>query len=136
MRIQLALNVTDLDTAVSYYRELFGVEPHKRRAGYANFAVDEPPLKLVLFENPGADSPLNHLGIEVFSQAKLDQATHRLTRAGIAERSEHETTCCHATQNKVWSTAPDGLRWEWYRIIDDDPDSSVIEKTPTLSRCC
>ncbi len=121
MRLQLALNVRDLDEAVDYYGKLFGVKPHKRRAGYANFAIENPPLKLVLFENPAADERLNHLGVEVLGQSELDGAVKRLMAADILYQEQTETTCCHATQNKAWSKEPQGLSWEWYRITDDDP---------------
>ncbi len=118
-RVQLALNVRDLEEAIGYYSELFGVEPHKRESGYANFAIDEPPLKLVLFENPDAAERLNHLGVEVFQQAEVDAATERFRRAGIAGAEAKEETCCFATQNKIWSRDPQGLRWEWYRVLED-----------------
>jgi catechol 2,3-dioxygenase-like lactoylglutathione lyase family enzyme len=133
MRLQLALNVPDIDAAVSYYSNLFGVDPHKRRDGYANFAIDQPALKLVLFENPGADEHLNHLGVEVFEEEEVDQARQRLDAAGILGQVESETQCCHATQDKVWSRQHDGLSWEWYRIVDDTPDSAgdALGKT-----CC
>ncbi len=118
-RVQLALNVRDLSEAIAYYSELFGIEPNKRESGYANFAIDEPPLKLVLFENPDAAERLNHLGVEVFQQAEVDAATERFQRAGIAGAEETEETCCFATQNKIWSRDPQGLRWEWYRVLED-----------------
>jgi catechol 2,3-dioxygenase-like lactoylglutathione lyase family enzyme len=121
MRLQLALNVRDLAEAVAYYSKLFDAEPHKRRAGYANFAIDTPPLKLVLFENPSAPERLNHLGVEVFEPEQIEAASQRLADAGILDETQHEETCCHATQDKVWSQEPQGLRWEWYRITDDDP---------------
>ncbi|MEO1035817.1 MAG: ArsI/CadI family heavy metal resistance metalloenzyme [Pseudomonadota bacterium] len=120
MRLQLALNVPDLDASVDYYSRLFGVSPHKRKVGYANFQIDNPPLKLVLFENAAADERINHLGVEVEQQATLDAAAGRLTRAGIAAGPAHETDCCHSRQAKIWSTAPDGVAWEWYRITDDE----------------
>ncbi len=119
MRIQLALNVSDLERAVAYYSKLFGVAPHKRKPGYANFAVDRPPLKLVLFESPGADERLNHLGVEVFEEAEVEEASGRLEREGIAAALERDSTCCFASQNKVWSVDPDGTRWEWYRVLAD-----------------
>jgi catechol 2,3-dioxygenase-like lactoylglutathione lyase family enzyme len=119
MRIQLALNVADLEQAVDYYSRLFGVAPHKRRPGYANFAIDAPPLKLVLFENPEAAERLNHLGVEAFDQSEVDAAVARLREAGIADAEERESTCCYAKQNKVWSRDPQGLRWEWYRVLED-----------------
>ena len=125
MRLQLALNVDNLDEAVSYYQKLFNAEPHKRRAGYANFAIDQPPLKLVLFENPGANERLNHLGVELFDDAEVDAAAERLSKEGILDRVQAETICCHAAQNKIWSKEHQGLSWEWYRILDDTPSAAV-----------
>ena len=119
MRLQLALNVNDLDRAVDFYSRMFGAPVHKRKPGYANFAIENPPLKLVLFERPGAGERINHLGVEVFRDEDVAAATKRLQTAGIEHRSEAETHCCHATQNKVWATEPEGLAWEWYRITDD-----------------
>ena len=119
MRLQLALNVTDLDKAIDFYSRLFGAPVHKRKPGYANFAIENPPLKLVLFENPDAPERINHLGVEVFRDEDVAAATERFEAAGIDHLIEGETQCCHATQNKVWATEPEGLRWEWYRITDD-----------------
>ncbi len=119
MRVQLALNVANLDEAVDFYSKLFDVKVNKRKPGYANFAIDEPPLKLVLFENPDATERLNHLGVEVFEDEQVQAATDRLKEAGLAGAVEDEATCCYATQNKVWSTDPQGMRWEWYRVIED-----------------
>jgi len=133
MRLQLALNVPDLEAAVSYYSKLFGVEPHKRRDGYANFAIDEPPLKLVLFENADTQDRLNHLGVEVMEPADLGEALERLTDAGLVEEVQREETCCHATQDKIWSRAPDGSRWEWYRITDDQPAPA---RESAAGTCC
>lgn len=121
MRLQLALNVPDLAAAVSYYSKLFGTEAHKIREGYANFAIDEPPLKLVLFENAETQDRLNHLGVEVVEPEEIGKALQRLTDAGLVEEVQRDETCCHATQDKIWSRAPDGSRWEWYRITDDQP---------------
>jgi catechol 2,3-dioxygenase-like lactoylglutathione lyase family enzyme len=119
MRIQLALDVDDLEAAIEFYSKLFGAEVNKRKPGYANFAIDEPPLKLVLFENPGSDQRLNHLGVEVFDDEDVHVATDRLREAGMADLVEDETTCCYAKANKVWAVDPQGLRWEWYRVIED-----------------
>jgi catechol 2,3-dioxygenase-like lactoylglutathione lyase family enzyme len=119
MRIQLALNVRNLDEAVDFYAKLFGARVNKRKPGYANFAIDQPPLKLVLFEAPDAPEHLNHLGVEVFDAADVTRATDRLKAAGLETRVEDQTTCCYATQDKVWATAPDGERWEWYRVTQD-----------------
>lgn len=119
MRVQLALNVENLDEAVEYYSKLFGAEVNKRKPGYANFAIDQPPLKLVLFEAPGASERLNHLGVETFEQSDVDDAIRRFDAAGIKEKEESGSTCCFATQNKVWSLDPQGMRWEWYRVLAD-----------------
>jgi catechol 2,3-dioxygenase-like lactoylglutathione lyase family enzyme len=118
----LALNVRDIDEAVAYYSKLFHAEPHKRRPGYANFALDAPPLKLVLFENPNAKERINHLGVEVFEATQIAETHERLVEAGVLDEVETDTLCCHATQDKLWSHEPQGLRWEWYQILDDDPD--------------
>jgi predicted enzyme related to lactoylglutathione lyase len=121
MRIQLALNVRDLDLAVDYYSKLFDAAPAKRRPGYANFALDRPPLKLVLIEAPGAPERLNHLGVEVFEQGDVEEAIGRLQAAGIAGEIEVDKTCCYARQNKIWSRDPQGARWEFYRVLADSP---------------
>lgn len=119
MRVQLALNVDDLEKAVEFYSKLFGVAVNKRKPGYANFAIDEPPLKLVLFENPEASERLNHLGVEVFDAEEVSAATERLKQAGMADLVEDQVTCCYAKSDKVWSTDPQGMRWEWYQVIED-----------------
>ncbi len=119
MRVQLALNVRNLEEAVEFYSKLFDVKVNKRKPGYANFAIEQPPLKLVLFENPDADERLNHLGVEVFDDADVRAASDRLKAAGLVDSVEDEHTCCHATQNKVWALDPQGMRWEYYRIVED-----------------
>jgi catechol 2,3-dioxygenase-like lactoylglutathione lyase family enzyme len=126
MRLQLALNVRNIEEAVAYYAKLFGVQPHKLRPGYANFAIERPPLKLVLFENPDAAERINHLGVEVFEQEEVEVAFQRLEPEGLVEEVQHGETCCYATQDKVWSREPQGLRWEWYRITDDAPDEAAL----------
>ena len=121
-RVQLALNVNDIDQAVSFYTRLFGTEPAKRRPGYANFAITEPPLKLVLLENPGQGGTLNHLGVEVDSAGAVDAEQARLAQAGLAAVDERDTTCCYARQDKFWvKGAPDGERWEIYTVLADSP---------------
>ena len=110
MRLQLALNVKDLDAAVDFYSKMFGVPVNKRKPGYANFAIDAPPLKLVLFELPDAPERLNHLGVEVFDDEDVSAATTRLREQGMEHLVEDETTCCYAKANKVWATEPDGSR--------------------------
>ncbi len=120
-RVQLALNVADLDGSVEFYTKLFGVSPHKRREGYANFAVLEPPLKLVLIENASAAGTLNHLGVEVESTAEVHAAVDRLNEQGLATREEMDTLCCYAQQDKVWVNDPAGAPWEVYTVTDDNP---------------
>lgn len=127
MRLQLALNVRNLEEAVEFYSKLFGAQVNKRKPGYANFSIDEPPLKLVLFEDPEADERLNHLGVEVFDDEDVHAATKRLKDADMLDRVEDEETCCYATQNKVWSVDPEGTRWEWYRVIDDSEEFGSAE---------
>ena len=129
-RIQLALNVIDLEQAVRFYTQMFGVEPAKRKPGYANFAIQDPPLKLVLFESSEATERLNHLGVEVSDDADVHEATERLKAGGLEHLVEDETTCCYAQQNKVWAREPDGLRWEWYRVL---ADTSEFGRAPDLS---
>jgi catechol 2,3-dioxygenase-like lactoylglutathione lyase family enzyme len=123
-RIQLALNVSDIEKAVDFYRRLFGTEPAKRRPGYASFAVAEPPVKLVLIENPGAAGRLNHLGVEVESSEIVAAEAARLRREGIPTRNEDGVTCCHAVQDKVWVADPDGEPWEVYTVLADAPPAS------------
>jgi catechol 2,3-dioxygenase-like lactoylglutathione lyase family enzyme len=118
-RVQLALNVDDIDAAVAFYSTLFHAEPAKRRPGYANFALDEPALKLVLLENPGRAGSLNHLGVEVDSTAEVVAATRRLAADGLTTEVEDGTTCCYALQDKVWVTGPGGERWEVYTVLAD-----------------
>jgi catechol 2,3-dioxygenase-like lactoylglutathione lyase family enzyme len=119
-RIQLALNVDDVEAATAFYAKLFGVEPAKTRPGYANFAVADPPLKLVLIENPGHGGTLNHLGVEVESTDVVDAEQTRLAAAGLASVDERGTTCCYAKQDKFWvDTTPDGERWEIYTVLAD-----------------
>ena len=118
-RVQLALNVTDLDKAIDFYSKLFSTEPAKRHEGYANFAVDSPPLKLVLIENPGAEGRLNHLGVEVFSTDEVAAASARLAGEGMATATEDDVTCCYAVQDKVWVDDPDGSPWEIYTVVAD-----------------
>ena len=119
-RVQLALNVNDIDEAVGFYTKLFGTGPAKRRPGYANFAVTEPPLKLVLLENPGQGGTLNHLGIEVPGTESVGAEQTRLARAGLVATDQRATTCCYATQDKFWvQGAPGGESWEIYTVLED-----------------
>ena len=118
-RLQLALNVSEIDAAVDFYSKLFGTEPTKRRSGYANFAIASPPLKLVLLENPAATGKLNHLGIEVDSSEKVVEAADRLKQANLTVKAEPQTNCCYALQDKIWGSDPDGDDWEVYTVLKD-----------------
>jgi catechol 2,3-dioxygenase-like lactoylglutathione lyase family enzyme len=144
-RVQLALNVTDLAAATRFYTGMFGVGPAKQRNGYANFEIADPPLKLVLFENPGAASPLNHLGVEVASTDEVTAAAGRFQAAGLAHSFMESDRCCHAVQDKVWVDAPDVPLggWEIYTVLADDPAqdtgapaSACCATAPTESSAC
>jgi len=134
-RVQLALNVSDISEAIGFYSKLFGTEPAKVRPGYANFAIAEPPLKLVLLENPGHGGSLNHLGIEVGDVDTVDAEQVRLAEAGLASVDERGTTCCYAKQDKFWvQGAPDGATWEIYTVL---ADSQTFAANPAdAPECC
>jgi len=122
-RIQLALNVNDIDAAVDFYSTLFDTTPAKRRPGYANFVVENPPVKLVLFEDPDASGTLNHLGVERTSMDEVQTEADRLEAAGLTLDVEGDVVCCYARQDKHWVTGPDGQRWENYVVLaDSHPD--------------
>jgi catechol 2,3-dioxygenase-like lactoylglutathione lyase family enzyme len=130
-RVQLALNVSDLEAAIAFYSKLFGAEPAKVRPGYANFAIVEPPLKLVLIESgssrgEGISGALNHLGVEVESPEDVMRATSHLSDEGLATEVQEQTTCCYALQDKVWVTDPDGAPWEVYTVLADAPADTGI----------
>lgn len=145
-RVQLAINVSDLEASIAFYTALFKTEPHKLRPGYANFAIDEPPLKLVLIESDdrghGVQGALNHVGIEVFDESEVQHAAGRLREAGLATFDERDTTCCYALQDKVWAHDPAGVPWEVYVVKDDNPvDAEAPRSTLTFadsgeSACC
>jgi catechol 2,3-dioxygenase-like lactoylglutathione lyase family enzyme len=118
-RVQLALNVSDLDEAIGFYSKLFGTPPAKTRPGYANFAIAEPPLKLVLIEGAGEPGSLNHLGVEVGSTDDVAAAHARLAGEGLSCATEDQVACCYALQDKVWVDAPDGEPWEIYTVLAD-----------------
>jgi catechol 2,3-dioxygenase-like lactoylglutathione lyase family enzyme len=121
-RIQLAINVDDLAESVGFYSKLFGSQPAKVRPGYANFAIADPPLKLVLIENGGHGGSLNHLGVEVTDTDAVDAEQRRLADVGLASVDERDTTCCYARQDKFWvEGAPNGERWEIYTVLADSP---------------
>ena len=137
-RVQLALNVSNLEQAIDFYSKLFGVGPAKVREGYANFAIADPPLKLVLIEGDGAPGTMNHLGVEVESTDAVAQATQRLSNEGLETKLEEETTCCFAVQDKVWVNGPDGEPWEVYTVLSD---ANVMKLIPVAgsdsgSVCC
>jgi catechol 2,3-dioxygenase-like lactoylglutathione lyase family enzyme len=139
-RAQLALNVDDLDEAIDFYSKLFGTSPSKVKPGYANFAVAEPPLKLVLIENPGRGGTLNHLGVEVESSDVVHAEIARLSGHGMFTEEEIATTCCFATQDKVWVTGPCGERWEVYTVLADTesfgPEPQADENADADCVCC
>jgi len=149
-RVQLALNVTDLDDAIGFYSKLFGTTPAKVRPGYANFAVAEPPLKLILIAGNGEGGTLNHLGVEVESTDEVGATQRRLADEGLPTATEDEVSCCYAVQDKVWVDAPDGEPWEIYTVLSDvempsgelrtaDPqnDATCCDSAPvSASRCC
>lgn len=137
-RVQLALNVKDIDTAVEFYSKLFATEPAKRRPGYASFAIAEPPLKLVLIENTAELGSLNHLGVEVSSTDEVSRARNHLRAAGLFTADEGSAECCYALQDKVWVVTPDGEPWEFYTVLGDSDvagciNGDAISKTST---CC
>ncbi|MGY1704928.1 ArsI/CadI family heavy metal resistance metalloenzyme [Geodermatophilus sp. SYSU D00697] len=142
-RIQLALRVADLDAAADFYARLFGTAPAKRRPGYANFAIAEPPLKLVLLEGAaGEPTRMDHLGVEVASTEEVAAASSRLADAGLAPRAEDGTACCYAVQDKVWVTGPGGEPWEVYTVTGDHrPDlegrtERELSAVAGDGRCC
>jgi predicted enzyme related to lactoylglutathione lyase len=134
-RVQLALNVDNLDEAISFYSTLFNTEPAKVKPGYANFAVAEPPLKLILIENPGRGGSINHLGVEVADVDTVDAEQARLREAGVASIDERGTTCCYAKQDKFWvDGAPNGERWEIYTVLADSATFSAEQAE--AGTCC
>lgn len=138
-RVQLAINVADIDEAIIFYSKLFGIEPAKVRPGYANFAVVDPPLKLVLIEDanqiPGT---LNHLGVEVPTSQDVSAAHARLAAAGLATATEEQAACCYAVQDKVWVDGPGGEPWEIYTVLADTemPAGQLRSAEPGQAACC
>jgi catechol 2,3-dioxygenase-like lactoylglutathione lyase family enzyme len=156
-RLQLALNVDDLEESIAFYSRLFAATPAKVKPGYANFAVAEPPLKLVLIENPGQGGSINHLGVEVPDTDTVDAAQRRLAEHGLASIDERGTTCCFAKQDKFWvQGAPNGEQWEVYTVLEDTEtfagsgsgtgtdtgqagccgDTTDLELQPSATACC
>ncbi|MCC5607534.1 VOC family protein [Nostoc sp. CHAB 5834] len=135
-RVQLALNVSDIDAAVDFYSKLFGTEPAKRRPGYANFAIAQPPLKLVLIENTEVAGTLNHLGVEVETTDEVVTTSDRLQQLGLLTRSEEQVTCCYALQDKVWVNDPDGAPWEIYKVLGDSQVRDIKSVEVSKESCC
>lgn len=134
-RLQLALNVSDLDAAVEFYTKLFGAEPAKRKPGYANFAIDEPPLKLVLFEGPEGGT-INHLGVETDDASAVEAAEARLRASGLETTGIDDTICCYAEKVETWVVDPDGARWEWYVKTADAESMGSGDGTEPEAMCC
>lgn len=137
-RVQLAINVENLDEAIDFYSRLFDAVPAKVKPGYANFAIAEPPLKLVLFENQGKGGSINHLGVEVQTTEEVLTAEDRLTRADMVTTGIDETQCCYAEKTEVWVDGPDGIRWEWYvKHADSEQfENVVIDPSQSKRKCC
>ena len=134
-RLQLAIDVADLDEAIAFYSQMFSVEPTKVRPGYANFAIDEPPLKLVLNENPDRGGSINHLGVEVEDVRAVHEAQARMTAEGLSTSGIDETLCCYAEKTETWIEGPDDIRWEWYvKTGDSEQFENVI--TSSNEACC
>lgn len=134
-RVQLALRVCDLDASIDFYRSLFGAEPAKRRPGYANFALADPPLKLVLIEGrAGEPTVMDHLGVEVDTSDEVAAATERLSAQGLRTRVEHDTVCCYAVQDKVWVHGPGREPWEVYTVTADAPDATSVHPAGVSTR--
>jgi catechol 2,3-dioxygenase-like lactoylglutathione lyase family enzyme len=135
VRLQLALNVKDLDEAIDFYTRMFGVEPAKIKPGYANFAIVDPPLKLVLFEGAGETGTINHLGVETETVAEVVAAEARLGAAGLATTGVDDTVCCYAQKTETWVHGPDETRWEWY-VKKADADQLVDTVVASGGTCC
>ena len=131
-RLQLALTVSDVDEAVTFYERMFATPVAKRRPGYANFAIADPPLKLVLFEN-GAGGTINHLGVETETAGEVTAAEARITDSGLETTGVDDTVCCYAEKTETWIDGPDGTRWEWY-VKNADVDQ--LEHESKTSTCC
>lgn len=133
MRVQLALNVEDLNESIEFYSKMFNVGPYKIKDGYANFAIEQPPLKLVLFEQAGAGGTLNHLGVEVESADQVEAAEARIAGEGLATTGVDDTLCCYAGKTETWVEGPD-TRWEWY-VKTSDAEQPNFESV-SVSTCC
>jgi catechol 2,3-dioxygenase-like lactoylglutathione lyase family enzyme len=136
MRLQLALNVADLDEAIDFYSRMFDTKPAKIRDGYANFAIAEPPLKLVLFAGEGAPGSINHLGVETETAAEVVAAEARLSDNGLETTGIDDTVCCYAEKTETWVEGPDDTRWEWYvKKADSEQLGNVVLTAPGSNAC-
>ena len=135
-RVQLALNVSNIDDAVAFYSKLFNTEVNKRKPGYANFAIDEPPLKLVLIEGDGGGT-LNHLGVEVDTAEEVEAAEGRLSSDGVETTGIDDTMCCYALKTETWVNDPDGAPWEFYvKTGDAEQMTNTILGEGETAQCC
>ena len=135
-RVQLALNVSNIDEAVAFYSKLFNTEVNKRKPGYANFAIDEPPLKLVLIEGEGGGT-LNHLGVEVDTAEEVEAAEGRLVTEGVETTGVDDTMCCYALKTETWVADPDGAPWEFYvKTGDAEQMSNTVLTGGENAQCC
>ena len=139
-RVQLALNVKNLDDAIEFYSKMFNTKPAKVREGYANFVIADPPLKLVLMERPSGDTSefhhLNHLGVELENSSLVDESIERFENLGLVEKVEKDTVCCYAKQDKVWVQSPDDAPWEFYTVLADSPTFFIKVDGTNESACC
>jgi catechol 2,3-dioxygenase-like lactoylglutathione lyase family enzyme len=135
-RLQLALNVTDLNAAVEFYSKMFNTAPAKLKPGYANFAIADPPLKLVLFEGAGADGTINHLGVETETAEEVEAAEARLRAGGLDTTGVDDTICCYAAKTETWIEGPDSTRWEWYVKTGDAEQLVNISLGRSDTSCC
>ena len=136
MRLQLAIDVSDLDEAIDFYSKMFATEPAKVKPGYANFAIEQPPLKLVLFENAAGGGTLNHLGVEVETAGEVAAAEARLSDDGLETTGIDDTVCCFAEKTETWVTGPDDTRWEWYVKTGDAEQLENEVVTSDGRPCC
>ena len=137
-RVQLAINVNNLDEAITFYSRIFQTKPAKIRPGYANYAIKDPPLKLVLFEKPSEGGSINHLGVEVETPEEVQEAENRLSGSEVSTTGIETTQCCYAEKTETWVQSPDGIRWEWYVKHDDTEqfENVVVSREESSGSCC
>ncbi len=137
-RLQLAIDVSNLDEAIDFYSRMFATPPAKVRPGYANFAIDDPPLKLVLFEDPNGGGTINHLGVEVETAEEVAAAEVRLNQSGLTTTGVADALCCYAEKTETWIHAPDDVRFEWYVKTGDNEQFEYVDVATeeTGHTCC